>query len=76
MPKGNKLKFQAGAATKMEGEQRNEGGKIVIMSKTVWRWRENLQTFSTFRSFEQSQVRKKLAFRSSLLISAPFVSDL
>ena len=28
VPKGDKLKFQAGAATKAEGEQRNEGGKI------------------------------------------------
>jgi hypothetical protein len=27
VPKGDKLKFQAGAATKAEGEQRNEGGK-------------------------------------------------
>jgi hypothetical protein len=27
MPKGDKLKFQACAATKAEGEQRNEGGK-------------------------------------------------
>ncbi len=25
----------------------------VIMPTTVWRWRENLSTFSTFRSFEQ-----------------------
>ena len=27
MPKGDELKFQVGAATKAEGEQRNEGGK-------------------------------------------------
>ena len=27
VPKGDKLKFQAGVATKAEGEQRNEGGK-------------------------------------------------
>ena len=27
VPKGDKLKFQAGAATKAGGEQRNEGGK-------------------------------------------------
>jgi hypothetical protein len=26
MPKGDQLKFQAGAATKAEREQRNEGG--------------------------------------------------
>src|ERR1022692_1591442 len=29
--------------------------RIVIMPTTVWRWRENLQLFSAFWSFEQPQ---------------------
>ena len=33
--------------------------RIVIMPTTVRRWRENLYTFSTFRSFEQAQASLK-----------------
>jgi hypothetical protein len=62
VPQGDKLKFQAGAATKAEGKKRNESGKIVIMPRTVWRWRENLQPFSTFRSFEQPQHTRDMAW--------------
>ena len=42
MPKRDNLKFQGGADTNTEGEQGNQGGKIVIMPATVWRRRKNL----------------------------------
>lgn len=29
--------------------------RIVIIPTTVWRWCENLQLFSAFRTFEQAQ---------------------
>jgi hypothetical protein len=55
MSQGDGLKLQRGAAANTEREQGSEGGKNVIMPTTVWRWRENLSTFSTFRSFEQAR---------------------
>jgi hypothetical protein len=42
MPKRDNLKFQGGAATNTEGEQENQGERIVIMPTTVGRRRKNL----------------------------------
>ena len=46
MLKGNKLKFQRGAAAKTEGEDRNNGGENRHHAVTVRLARENLQCFS------------------------------
>jgi hypothetical protein len=56
MLKGNKLKFQRGAAAKTEGEDRNNGGENRHHAATVRLARENLQCFSALWRFEQGQV--------------------
>jgi hypothetical protein len=55
MLKGNKLKFQRGAAAKTEGEDRNNGGENRHHAATVRLARENLQCFSALWRFEQGQ---------------------
>ncbi len=55
MLKGNKLKFQRGAAAKTEGEDRNNGGENCHHAVTVRLARENLQCFSALWRFEQGQ---------------------
>ena len=56
---GRLAELQRVAAANTEREQRNEGGKRAIMPTTLRRWRENLQAFLIFQSFEQGQAGAK-----------------
>jgi len=46
----------------------------MIMPTTVWRWRENLQTYSNFPTFEQAQVYEDLGAAGKMLVYAFYCS--